>query len=611
MAVSEGLYEFRSILDTTMALDVAGGSMNNSANIQLYSANDSNAQAFYVDESDTYGAGGFTVRNIKSGKYMAVSGSTAASGTNVIQYDFTGSQGQHWRIIDTGETVTVGIETCKIVRVASYVTNDADTYYLDVSGAMTTNKTNVQIWNKNSTDAQVFAMYPTVRTDDNLPQPSFLGMASSLGGVDWSFIRGNGGNVYPGWLGTQSWASNTTNGFRWRYERRYMDAVRSVWGGWQAVSPWYENTGITRDGQTWWVTAGLPATYDTSTYKAMQYELVILSFAGTTGNRDYSPALWCEPITIATTPHVTISNFAFGAYGLRIPYTSDYDKGMTRVVVVSIYDMTTGETLLDKELSYEFYDSSGTIFIPTADLSGWINDGDRISVRYVVGSDMLPVPRLGMNTSAIVTYNAGTITPTITTVDGRRLKVEVDADVAHVCWLYDGVMHEEKVENGIAYVTYPFGEFELFVSAMNGDVSEDDWGLYHATMAAGSGILAGQKPCHAWSWDGNYFLLEYDTDLLSTERSIEPLHDVMALNSREYQNVYFQGPIKSEFSATGLLYGSVSESTKAQMFELARAHHVTYRAPAGEIAEVAVVGVSYEEQRKLTKIEVTMVEETR
>ena len=72
MAVSEGVYEIRFAKATGMALDVPGSSKDNGANIQLWTVNHSNAQVFYLDESDTYGAGGFSIRNVYSGKYVTV-----------------------------------------------------------------------------------------------------------------------------------------------------------------------------------------------------------------------------------------------------------------------------------------------------------------------------------------------------------------------------------------------------------------------------------------------------------------------------------------------------------------------------------------------------------
>lgn len=604
MAISDGVYEIRYANAPTMAVDVYGASTTKGANVDLYSVNHSNAQVFYIDLEDT---DKWSVRNVYSGMYMDVNGGSATKGTNVQQWTQNQSRAQLWRIVETGETMTIEGVTCPIVKFGSYVTNDADTYYLDVNGAMTTNKTNIHIWTKNGTGAQVFALYPTTKQDTSLPVPSMQGWTKTLGGTDYAFSRAAASTLYPAWLGTQSWASNTSNGFEGRWRERSMDSDTSTWGEWSDDTAW-ATVSTTRDGTSYWLTSGLPATLSSGD-KARQYEFQLRAFAGAGDNRVRGLSA-SATLTAAVVPNVTITNFAFGPYGLRVPYTSDYDGGMTKVAVYSVYDLTTDEKLLDKELVYDLYDTTGTIFIPTSELSGWIGDGDRVTVSYRVGSDLIPPSEQEWSTTANVSYNAGTITPTLTAIDGRRLMVEVEADVVNVWYRYNEAMTEVKVENGVAYVPYPFGEFELFVSAMNGDVQSDDWGLYHATMVVGAGILANKTPCHAWSWGDTFFLLECNTDPLATEGSFKPLFETFSLNNREYQSVYFQGTIASEFTAVGVLLDGLSESNLDQMALLARANHVVYRGPFGEVANVAVTGITYKTRDGYTEVTVSMIEET-
>ena len=172
MAIADGTYEIRYANAPKMAVDVNGASAVKGANVQLYSVNHSNAQVFYIDLEDT---DSWSIRNVYSGMYVDVNGAAATRGTNVQQWTDNDSRAQRWKIYETGDTMTVDGVTCPIVRFGSYVTEDADTYYLDVNGAMTTNKTNVQIWNNNGTAAQVFALYPTTKQDTHLPVPSAFG----------------------------------------------------------------------------------------------------------------------------------------------------------------------------------------------------------------------------------------------------------------------------------------------------------------------------------------------------------------------------------------------------------------------------------------------------
>lgn len=600
MAIADGVYEIRYANAPKMALDVYGASATKGANVQLYSVNHSNAQVFYIDLEDT---DSWSVRNVYSGMYVDVNGAAATRGTNVQQWTQNSTRAQRWCIVETGDTMTVDGVTCPIVKFGSYVTEDADTYYLDVNGAMTTNKTNVQIWSKNGTAAQVFALYPTTRQDTHLPVPSTQGWTGSVGGTDYAFQRAASTTLYPAWLGTQSWASNTTNGFEGRWRERTMDSETATWGDWSDVTAWAD-LATTRDGTSYWLTAGLPATLATGT-KDRQYEFQLRAFAGAGTNRarGLEASMTLDAVVV---PVVTLSAAGFGPDGLRIPYTSDYDGGTTNVRLTSI--VVDGQEMLARAVDYSGLAVSGNLDVPTDALTGWVDDGATLAVTYQVGNDQTALYPDVYDATVAVSYDAGsvTVTPTLTPVDGRRLKVEVGGDVTGAWYRAGGVLHEAEVVGGVAYVDYPFGEFDLFVSVDDGT----DWGVAHVALAAGSGILANQRPCHAWSWDGGSFLLEYDTELLATERTITPLSETFALNGREYQNVYFQGNLASEFKAVGILYGGLTESTKAQLLELARAHHVTYRAPNGDVATAAVTDIGYQEQFGITKVEVTMTEET-
>ena len=601
MAIADGVYEIRYARATNMAIDVSGASKVSGANVHLYAVNHSNAQVFYIDIEE---ADKWSIRNVYSGMYVDVAGGRAQDATNVQQWTDNDSRAQRWKIYETGQTMVVDGVTCPVVQLGSYVTDDADSYYLDVHAAMTTNKTNVQIYHKNGTIAQQFVLYPTSKQDTSLPVPSMQGWTGTAGGTDYGFQRAAATTLYPAWLGTQSWASNTANGFEGSWRERTMDSETSTWGDWGQQTAWTD-VATTRDGTSYWLTAGLPASL-ASGDKARQYEFQLRAFAGSGTNRvrGLSSSATLEAVVV---PVVTLAASAgFGPDGLRIPYTSDYDGGTTNVRITSV--KVDGQEMLSRPVEHDGLAVSGTLDVPQDALNGWIDDGKTMAVTYQVGNDQTTMYPDAYHASVGVSYDAGevSIDPTLTAVDGRRLKVEVPGNVTGAWYRANGVLHEADVVDGVAYVDYPFGPFDLFLSASDGS----DWGIAHLSLAAGSGVLAGQTPCHAWGWDGGTFLLECDRDPMVTDRTITPISETMALNGREYQNVYFQGPIASEFAAVGLLFEGVTESTRAQMLALSRAHHVTYRAPSGEVATVAVTSVAYRTHREFTEVEVNMVEET-
>ena len=154
-------------------------------------------------------------------------------------------------------------------------------------------------------------------------------------------------------------------------------------------------------------------------------------------------------------------------------------------------------------------------------------------------------------------------------------------------------------------VPYPFGsDFTIFTSAEDGD----DWGTNSLEVMSTNPLL--KDPCHAWSWDGGQFLLEASNDNLVTERTLKPVYETNALNARERESVSFAKTIGGEFSAKGMLIDNVTESTVEQLIALTKAQHVFYRAPSGETADVAIVGVSYTSHPEHSFVQVDMVEET-
>lgn len=135
-AIDDGWYTLRSALDTGKALDLDGAAYDNGANVQLWGANDSDAQRWYV-----YGLGNgyYTLVSGASNKVLTADGDAGRAGTNVDQQTGRGTSAQRWRLQFTDGQVTFVNESGKV---------------LDVSGASTADGANVQIWDSNGTTAQ-------------------------------------------------------------------------------------------------------------------------------------------------------------------------------------------------------------------------------------------------------------------------------------------------------------------------------------------------------------------------------------------------------------------------------------------------------------------------
>lgn len=588
-----------------MTIAIPSSSKTAGANVIIYSVLHSNAQIFYIDVE---GTDSWSIRNVYSGMYVAVSSSRAASGTNVIQWNDTDSVGQRWKIVETGETATVSGVTCPVVTIGSYVTTDAGTYMLDVENGLSTNSTNVQIYTANGTRAQKFVLYPTTKQDATLPVPSMRGWTKELGGTDYSDSRAAATTLYPAWLGTQSWASNTTNGWEGRWRERTMDSETSTWGEWGQQTAWTD-VATTRDGTSYWLTAGLPASL-ASDNKARQYEFQLRAYAGSGTNRvrGLSSSATLEAVTV---PVVTLSAAGFGPDGLRIPYTSDYDGGTTNVRLTSI--KVDGQEVLASPAEFDVLATSGTIHVSMDSLSDWIEDGSQAEVTYQVGNDQVTIYPDSYSASIGVSYDSGSglvSHPTVTVDDDRMLVVDASPQDITGAWVrIDGELFEAEVNDGIATIAYPFGkDFDLFIATSDGG----EWGTEHMALGPNTPVLSGVRPCHAFNWDGGSFLLELrEGEPLETTLAMSADSEALALNGREWESVYFGSVVSGASTVEGALHPGVSKSRREQVEGLVRAHHVTYRSPVGDMWDVAVMSATPSTQFGWSNVSVTFRRESR
>lgn len=139
--IEEGTYIIHTVLNDEQVLDVAKGSVDNGANIQIYKNNDTEAQKFRVEAvSDGY----YKIISEKSGKALDVKNGSMDLKTNLQQYTWNGSDAQLWRFIDAGDGK---------VYIQSKLGN-----VLDVSGGKSSSGTNVQTYVSNKSSAQKWTL---------------------------------------------------------------------------------------------------------------------------------------------------------------------------------------------------------------------------------------------------------------------------------------------------------------------------------------------------------------------------------------------------------------------------------------------------------------------
>ncbi|MGN0361972.1 MAG: RICIN domain-containing protein [Bilifractor sp.] len=145
----DGTYYIANYLHQNFVLDVASGSTESGANVQLYSLNRTGAQKFKIQ---SLGNGYCKITNVQSGKVLDVSSGSRSDGANIQQYTSNGTDAQQWKIVQNSDHSYTFI---------SKVSGKA----LDISSASYQNGTNIQQYTGNGTYAQKFVLLSAGTSD--------------------------------------------------------------------------------------------------------------------------------------------------------------------------------------------------------------------------------------------------------------------------------------------------------------------------------------------------------------------------------------------------------------------------------------------------------------
>ncbi|MFC7142686.1 glycoside hydrolase family 11 protein [Halosimplex aquaticum] len=121
-SVANGTYSIRNV-NSGKALDVAGESTEDGANVQQYSYWGGSNQQWNVEDT---GNGEYRIENVNSGKVLDVSGSSTSDGANVQQYADGGGDNQRFHLHDQGggEYHVQPVHSDKAVEVEGSSTDD-------------------------------------------------------------------------------------------------------------------------------------------------------------------------------------------------------------------------------------------------------------------------------------------------------------------------------------------------------------------------------------------------------------------------------------------------------------------------------------------------------
>ena len=147
--IEDGRYIISSSIDCHYSLDLDGATAKNSSNIQLYQSNWTNAQKWKITKGmDGY----YTISSQINNDYVLdVVGGQFANSTNVDLYQNNGTNAQKFifsKVDKSERTIDDGIYT-----ISSSLDKNKS---LDIQNGMMKNLSNIQIYQTNNTEAQMW-----------------------------------------------------------------------------------------------------------------------------------------------------------------------------------------------------------------------------------------------------------------------------------------------------------------------------------------------------------------------------------------------------------------------------------------------------------------------
>ena len=244
MAIADGTYEMLPMLDVTMAVDVQGNSVANSATVFLWSRNGGNSQKWTFRNEGSH----YTIKDAETGKALDVYGGKQQRGQRCIMYTYGGRANQHWKVTEVGTQAVNGTEY-PVVTIGAFA---GTTYLMDCTGNKSAMRTILEIWTASGAANQQFVLVPTeweATASANtsyaaLPTPSRGTSGATVGTALPSSAGLASGTLHPAWACSQE-----------RYQVRYRTRTRAA--GTDGMGAWCNWKSIA-DGSTAWDGWGAP-----------------------------------------------------------------------------------------------------------------------------------------------------------------------------------------------------------------------------------------------------------------------------------------------------------------------------------------------------------------
>ncbi len=640
----DGTYTIRTGMSQDMCLDVAGGSSANGANIQIYGANDTNAQVFVASTDRQTGL--TTLTNAGSGKMLrwdaSGEGDTPQDGDNVSQWAADGSMTKRFMAQPQDELLrTNGNRVMSwLLRAASA---QGDAYCVDVAGGSTKVQTNVQLWAANGTLAQRFEFRRAEALGANLSVPSDAMLLRGGGMTSSSMVNvgePNGDGSYTtSYLPT---VVNSSNQLQMRY-RMHLHAAGDISDetvtGWMSArdgstaNDGWGDVGMPNveaervEGQRWKSPFPIEVTLGVASGQYMHavIELQARTFREAWTNPDATNvtcpahgATMTAKLKCKWRPTATFSQAAMAFDGIWLPVECDYPRGSG----------TCSVTMLGADGAAVFpgHSESGladddTLKVPWSECSRVPDDGEIVTVQWTwttpeggtaSGEQQVAISydtSHGLSVSPTLTYDASTHSVLAAFAAAAETSCKLQWDDGGITRLVDA----ELVSQGSSQVVYrllpPVGvAYRVLCFAYDSDSS---WGSHDDEMEAldAAGYL--------WNWgeDGFASLTCRVGEPLATDSSFTPESAEQVTSGRARPVYVFGRTVKHPLVAHGTIKaadGTAGQSLAA-FEQLANSgpdgHAVTFRDHRGGWHRVAVtqVDMPLEYDRK-TEVTVTMAE---
>lgn len=621
---SGGTYELRSVLDTKYALEVSYESKTNEATIGVAPTNGGNHQKWVITkESDTENK--WKLKNVNSKMVMVVNGPSIADGKPIFQYVDDNGADQRWCIESVGSRTLNGVN-CMVVTIASAYTGlTGDEYYacpytmlLGRGGNdyLTVNTPPEQ----SQMDRVRWVLYPTTATDSDMPVPANMGLSPEKGNTSKYLDVIGGARYYPTWTATQAWCSDGANHYELRQRTRYMSAATSTWQDWGSWSSW-KTVLANVSGQRVWESTGAyldPGHGDYAAYKKAQWQYQVRSVGANEAACVYGNAATCDTYWYWR-PTITFEDATVIADGLRIGFTSDYTAGSNTIHVDSI-KTAKGTELIASTQTFTGLSTLSSILIKSSALLALPASGEQITITYRVGNDMWESYG-GIETATETVDYTGNAMIDVVLEPSEYLQGKLT--ITNLTGTAFGSVHVHVYSDGYTYevdeftyegktvtcsIPYPLtGEFSVWVDTT--DVAEVIWGVEYLEFTREKLLALGfdLTPKHVFTWDGGGLEIAWDEDVPKASYSYTPDAEELALNGRSAPVVVYGSASKREWKVTGVI--PASAGTAQSLVALADARHALYRSPMGDMADVAITAMSYEQQATYTSVDITAVEE--